>query len=213
MNDMVDNLLRKYKQAPVTFLLIAVCVIVYIISFFLFGEEMNALQALTLGAYNPIYVYVNHEYWRLLTSHFIHFGILHVVVNCYSLYGIGSFIESVLKTKKYVIVIIVSAIFTNGLPYLLFLINGFGSHLVSGGISGIIFGLIGAIAALAFTYKNIFLDIFKNLAPNVILMLFISLLVPSISLSGHVCGLIGGFVGTYFILRLKRNTSSHHLVN
>lgn len=200
---MIDQLLVKYKKAPITFLLITICVIVYIISFLLFGETMSSYDAIRFGGYNPLFVYANHEYYRLLTANFIHFGLIHIAVNCYSLYGIGAFIESVLKTKKYIIVLCVSAITTTSLPYILFLFNGFEANTISGGISGVIFGLIGALGALALKYKNVFLDIFKQLAPNVLLMLVISFVVPSISWSGHVFGMIGGFVSTYILLNIK----------
>ena len=76
------------------------------------------------------------------------------------------FVESVLKTKKYLIVIIVSALTTSGLPYLLYLINGFEVDVVSGGISGVIFGVIGSLGALAMFYKDVFLSIFKQLTPK-----------------------------------------------
>lgn len=209
MNDMLNELKRKYKKAPLTCSLIGICIIVYMISFFLFGEEMNAYEGMVFGGYNPLYVYLNHEYYRLITANFIHFGLLHIAVNCYSLYGIGMFIEASLKPKKYVIVLLVSALATTGLPYLLFLMNGFEANTVSGGISGVIFGLIGALGALALKYKNIFMDIFKQLAPNVIMMLVISFLVPSISMSGHVSGLIGGFVATYIILHIRSKQKSN----
>jgi len=213
MSDMLDELFKKYKKSPITMSLILICIVIYIISFILYGEEMNASEAISLGAYNPMYVYFGHQYWRLLTSNFIHFGILHIVVNCYSLYGIGGFIESVLKVKKYIIVLFVSALFTTGVPYILFLMNGFESYSVSAGISGVIFGLIGSLGALAIRYRNIFLDIFRQLAPNVIFMLLISFLVPSISLSGHLCGLIGGFIGTNLVLLIKKKDHSKHFIN
>jgi Uncharacterized membrane protein (homolog of Drosophila rhomboid) len=203
MNKQINPIFENYKRFPITYSLILLCIVVYIFSFFLYGEEMNAYEALTLGAYNPIYVYVEHQYWRLLTSHFIHFGLLHIVLNCYSLYGLGIFIESVLKKKKYLIMLLISAISTTGLGYLLFLMNGYGIDTVSGGISGIIFGLIGGLGALALKYKNIYMDIFRELLPNVLVMLLISFIAPSISLSGHVFGLIGGFVGTLIVLYKK----------
>lgn len=197
---MLDEFLRKYKKAPITMGLIVICVIVYVISVLFFGIEMSVQDGIKFGGYNPMYVYVYHDYYRLITANFIHFGIIHIAVNCYSLYGIGMFIESALKTKKYLIVLIASALATTGIPYILFLINGFEATTLSGGISGVIFGLIGALGALALKYRDIFMDIFKQLAPNVLLMLLISFMVPSISLSGHVSGLIGGFVSTYIIL-------------
>lgn len=203
MNNMLNELKRKFKKFPITISLIGICVVVYIISFVLFGEEMNTQEGLVMGAYNPLYVYYKHEIYRLFTANFIHFGLLHIAVNCYSLYGLGMFIEASLKTKKYVIVLLISALATTTLPFLLFLLNGFGAYSVSGGISGVIFGLIGALGALALKYRQVFMDVFKQLAPNVILMLVISFVVPSISMSGHLSGLIGGFVSTYVILNIK----------
>lgn len=199
----MNQFLEKYKKSPVTISLILICALIYIISVLLYGTSMDGQQGIQFGAYNPLLVAFAHQYYRLITANFVHFGLLHIVVNCYSLYGLGIFVESVLKTKKYLIVIIVSALSTTGLPYLLFLMNGFEANIVSGGISGVIFGIIGALGALALTYKDVFLSIFKQLAPNLILMLLISFMVPSISLSGHVSGLIGGFVSTYVLLRIK----------
>ena len=200
---MLNELRRKFKKFPITISLIGICVVVYVISFALFGEEMSTQEGLVMGAYNPLYVYYKHEIYRLFTANFIHFGLLHIAVNCYSLYGLGMFIEASLKTKKYVIVLLISALATTTLPFLLFLLNGFGAYSVSGGIVGVIFGLIGALGALALKYRQVFMDVFKQLAPNVILMLVISFVVPSISMSGHLSGLIGGFVSTYVILNIK----------
>lgn len=203
MNNMINDYLKNYRKYPITIGLITICIGVYIISCILFGLEMNAQDGIVFGGFNPLYVYYNNEYYRLFTANFIHFGILHIAVNCYSLFGLGVFIERVLKTKKYVIVLVASAISTTLLPYILFLFNGYGSTTISGGISGVIFGLIGALGALALTYKDVFLDVFKQLLPNVLLMLFISFAIPTISLSGHVSGLIGGFVATYIVLKVK----------
>lgn len=203
MNNMINDYLKNYKKYPITIGLITICVFVYIISTLLYGFEMNAQDGLAFGGFNPLYVFYENEYYRLITANFIHFGILHIAVNSYSLFGIGIFIERVLKTKKYIIVLAASALSTTLLPYLLFLFNGYGSTSVSGGISGVIFGLLGAIGALALTYRDVFLDVFKQLLPNVLLMLFISFAIPSISLSGHISGLIGGFVATYIVLKMK----------
>lgn len=207
----MNHIKRDFQRTPITLMLIGICMIVYIISFLVYGMEMNAMQGLVFGAYNPLYVYGNHEYYRLITANFVHFGLFHILVNCYSLYSIGMFIELSLKKRKYFIVIFSSMISTTLLPYLLFLVNGFETYTVSGGISGVIFGLIGALGALAIQYKNIFEDVFRQLAPNLILMLILSFVVPTISLSGHVSGLIGGFVSTLIVL--NKPTKKNQLVN
>lgn len=210
MNSMLNRFLWKYKSFPITISLICLCILVYAMSFVWFGEEMNALEGLYFGGFNPVYIQLSHEYYRLLSANFIHFGILHLAVNCYSLYGLGLFIEKSLGLKKYLILILVSALTTTGLPYLFYLITGYGANVVSGGISGVIFGLIGALGALALRYKYIYMDIFKQLAANIILMLIISFIIPSISLSGHLAGLIGGFVCTYILLIIKHQK---HLIH
>ena len=210
MNSMLNRFLWKYKSFPITISLICLCILVYAMSFVWFGEEMNALEGLYFGGFNPVYIQLSHEYYRLLSANFIHFGILHLAVNCYSLYGLGLFIEKSLGLKKYLILILVSALTTTGLPYLFYLITGYGANVVSGGISGVIFGLIGALGALALHYHYIYMDIFKQLAPNVILMLVISFVIPSISLSGHLAGLVSGFICTYILLMFKHQKHVIH---
>ena len=70
-----------------------------------------------------------------------------------------------------------------------------------GGISGAIFGLMGALLALAMEFKSVYAYVFKQIASSVILMLLISFLVPSISLVGHVSGMIGGFIAMLLIIK------------
>lgn len=192
----------EYKKSPVIYTLMGICIFVYIISFLLYGLEMNAYQGLELGGYNPIYVHNYHQYYRLITANFIHFGILHLAVNMSAIYNLGIFVERIFQ-KKMIIVAFVSLLSINFLPYLLYLYNGFGKLTVSGGISGLIFGLIGALAALALLKKNIFSDIFKSLLPNLIAMILISIIVPNISLSGHICGFIGGFFSSYLLIKIN----------
>lgn len=200
----MNELLYKYKKSPITYSVIGICIVVYVVSVLMYGIEMSAYEGLTFGGYNPLLVAFGGDYYRLITANFIHFGLLHIVVNCYSMLGLGVFIENTLSRVEYIIILGVSALFTTLLPFVLFLINGFEANVVSGGISGVIFGLVGSLGALALCYKDVFMTVFKQLAPNVTMMLVISFIVPSISLSGHVSGMIGGFVATYIILKLKR---------
>ena len=209
----MNNIYKYFKRSPITSFLIAICIIVYLISFLRYGIEMNALEGIEFGGYNPIYVYAFNEYYRIITSQFIHFGLMHLLMNVYSLYGIGSFIESAFSRKNFMIITISSLLATTGIPYILFLINGFEANTVCGGISGLVFGMIGSLGALAIIYKNIFMRVFKQLSTNLILMLVISFLIPSVSLSGHLSGLVGGFVSTYIIINLKNIKRKERLIN
>lgn len=211
MSNMTDRFKKGFQLAPITMIVIMICVIIYLVSFILFGEEMNAYEGIAFGAYNPLYVAYDHEYFRLLTANFIHFGFMHLLLNCYSLYSLGTFIEMSLKRQQYIIVLVVSALTTTGIPYCLYLLNGFGASSVSGGISGVVFGLIGALIALALRYHRIFSEVLRQLAPSVIVMLLISFVVPSISMSGHISGLIGGFVATYILTNIRSKKNNYYI--
>lgn len=195
--------MQEFKKYKITYTLIGICIILYIVTTLLYGIEMSSYDALEFLGYNPMIVYMNHSYYRLITANFIHFGILHIVVNCYSLYNIGTFMERILGFKEYLIVIMTSMISTTLIPYILFFINGFGYDSVSGGISGVICGLLGSIAALALLLKGRFKDVFRNVLPSIVLMIFMSFGFDDISLSGHLCGMIGGFISTYILMRMK----------
>lgn len=201
--------MNKYKNLTVTNIIIGLCVLFYIITTLLYGIEMNAYDAIEFLGYNPLVVYSDSSYYRLITANFIHFGILHIVVNCYSLNNIGPFVERVLGIKDYLLVIISSMLSTTVIPYIMFLINGYGYNSVSGGISGVICGLLGSIAAMALLYKGQFKEVFRSILPSLLLMIFMSVSFDDISLSGHICGMFGGFVSTYIILKMKLMKRNH----
>ena len=98
--------MNNIKKYPVTYTLLALCIMTYIATTLLFSIDMNAMQGLAAGGFNPYYVHVTHQYYRLITANFIHFGLMHIVVNCYSLFDLSCFAEYLIGTKKYIIVIL-----------------------------------------------------------------------------------------------------------
>lgn len=209
-----------YKKYPVTSGVIGICIVVYLYTTIKYGIEMNAYEGLIAGGFNPIFVVEGNQYWRLISANFIHFGIMHIFCNCYSLINLGSVMERLLGMKRYLIILAASALATTLLPTLYFLLTSGGANSVMGGISGAIFGLMGALLALAWKFKDVYAYIFKQISSSVILMLLISLLVPSISLSGHISGMIGGFVAALAIIKFmplniwkKKPENYHNLVN
>ena len=98
--------MNNIKKYPVTYTLLALCIMTYIATTLLLSIDMNAMQGLAAGGFNPYYVHVTHQYYRLITANFIHFGLMHIVVNCYSLFDLSCFAEYLIGTKKYIIVIL-----------------------------------------------------------------------------------------------------------
>lgn len=210
-----------YKKYPITAGVIGMCILVYVYTTIKYGLDMNANEGLRTGGFNPILVVHFNEYYRLITANFIHFGLMHIFCNCYSLVNLGSVMEHLLGRKRYAIVLGVSMIATTLLPCLLYLINDSGAYSVMGGISGAIFGLMGALLALAIKFKNIYAYLFKQISSSILLMLLISVLVPSISLVGHVAGMLGGFAAMLLVIRFmplniwinKKSSNYDNLVN
>lgn len=190
-----------YKKTPVTIIVIGICVGVYIITTALYGVTMNGYEGQMTGGFNPILVLERNQYYRLITANFIHFGLMHIFFNCYSLLNIGPVLELMLGMKRYIIVVVGSMFATTIFPCVLYLLFGTGANTIAGGISGVIFGLLGALWALAICFKQVYLEIFKQVLPSIVLMLGLSLLVPSISLIGHVSGMLGGFIITYVVIK------------
>lgn len=210
-----------YKKYPITAGVIGMCILVYVYTTIKYGLDMNANEGLRTGGFNTILVVHFNEYYRLITANFIHFGLMHIFCNCYSLVNLGSVMERLLGQKRYAIVLGVSMIATTLLPCLLYLINDSGAYSVMGGISGAIFGLMGALLALAIKFKNIYAYLFKQISSSILLMLLISVLVPSISLVGHVAGMLGGFAAMLLVIRFmplniwinKKSSNYDNLVN
>ena len=158
---------REYKIYKITYFLMAVNVITYLYTSLKYGLSMSAMQGIQVGGFNPLYVYYYHEYYRMITANFIHFGLMHIFCNVYSLYNLGMLMEKILKEKKYIIVIVVSMISTTLFSYLLFLLFNIGTNSVMGGISGVVFGLIGSLLALSVLYGDVYSYLFKQIVSSV----------------------------------------------
>jgi len=136
------------------------------------------------------------EWYRLVTAGFIHFGIIHLAVNMYSLWILGRVAEQYAGRLKFAIIYGVSL-----------LAGSLGSlvmepQALSAGASGAIFGLMGAMF-LAFRAQGIPLSR-SPLMPVLIINLIITFSVPNISIGAHLGGLIGGAIAGWAFFDLAR---------
>jgi membrane associated rhomboid family serine protease len=135
------------------------------------------------------------EYWRLLTSGFLHAGFFHLLFNMISLYILGSLLEPAIGRLRF------------GLIYFVSLLAGsFGALLVSAsgptvGASTAIFGLMGA-AFIVLRHRGIS-PLESGLGFWILLNLLITFAVPGISIGGHLGGLIGGSLAALALFDLR----------
>ncbi len=141
------------------------------------------------------------EWWRLLTSIFLHAGFLHLANNMIALFFIGPFLETSIGSKKFMIIYLMTGLIASITSLL------YHDAMVSVGASGAIFGMYGLLVALM-----ILRYIDKNLTAilRVSVAIFIGLnlimgLGGGIDMAAHLGGLISGFVIGIIYFPLKKH--------
>ena len=129
------------------------------------------------------------EIWRMVTSGFIHFGIMHIGFNMLLLYRLGDQLERGIGRSRFLMLYTVSLL-GGSLGEAIWTHN----RAVSGGASGAIFGLAAA-AAIALMQRGIpFYS--TGWAPLLIINLVFTFAIPGIGIGAHMGGLIvGGLIG------------------
>lgn len=179
----------KLKKPIVTVSLIVVNVIVFILMYILGNGSKDALTLVEFGAFQKELI-LQGQYYRLLTSAFLHIGILHLLFNSYALYIIGRQLESFLGKTKFLIVYLVSAV-SGSLLSMLFPIS------ISAGASGAIFGLLGSLLYFGYNYRVYLGTVLKSqIIPLIIINLLFGFLISGVNNAAHIGGLIGGILIT-----------------
>ena len=172
----------KIKTPIITYTILAINILVFLLSYIISTPDAFIVEY----ANNRSLVVNYNEYYRLITSIFIHSGFMHLLVNCYSLYIIGVQVESFYGKIKYLIIYLGSAL-AGSLLSICF------SNSFSVGASGAIFGIIGSLLYFGYHYRLYLGNAIRNqIIPTIILNLFIGFMIPGIDNAAHIGGLIGG---------------------
>ncbi len=102
--------------------------------------DMNPRALWVLGAKLGPSIWMDHQYWRLVTAGFLHGGLLHIAFNAYALFIIGSQIEELFGTPRYLVIYFASSVAG-------FWLSAKMNPVLSIGASAGIMGLIGAVVA------------------------------------------------------------------
>ena len=163
--------------------------------------EANALVHINWGSnYSPLTL--SGDWWRLVTCVFIHFGIIHLVMNIYALYMAGVYLEPMLGKTKYIVAYLATGIFAS-LASLWWHSEGGNSA----GASGAIFGLYGVFLALLFTNlipKQVRSSLLQSIGVFVVFNLIYGTK-AGVDNAAHIGGLLSGLiVGFIFFPLLKK---------
>jgi rhomboid protease GluP len=198
----------------VTTILVVVNVIVFLL---MFKENSGALWnppndlLIRAGAdYGPLFA--NGQWWRSISSGFVHIGMLHLLLNLYVLARIGGDLENQIGFLKYLMVYFIAMIAGSLLS------SYIQPYIVSAGASGAIFGLLGCqLVALTRLWKEIPKGKLAGLAMSYALLLFLYIAIgsffPRINNWDHLGGLLGGIVASLVLLPLDEKKKAPNLFN
>jgi rhomboid protease GluP len=175
----------------------------------LLGGATNIRTLHFLGALEPGAVIVRHEYWRLLSALFLHYGALHLAFNLYALYLLGPELERILGSFKFTLSYLISGLGSSAGVVLLSTLRLTEADLLVGA-SGCVMGVIGVSAGLLLRHRQSPLAgrRLRNLIVIVALQTVFDLSTPQVSLSAHLSGFLTGVgVGTIFASARRRARS------
>jgi rhomboid protease GluP len=200
---------QTYLRGPyaVTVALIAANVLVFAamvangVSF----SSPTTQDALNWGAdYGPATIGA-HQYWRLLTSTFVHFGIIHIAFNMYVLYQIGPFVQITFGRARYLVIYFVAGLAGSVVSIYIH------PYSVGAGASGAIFGLYGAVFGFLLRERNVLnpaaMKSIRNSAGIFILYnLAFGAMSRTTDVSAHLGGLVAGFLAGIALVRPRHRT-------
>ena len=196
----------SYKKPVITYAIIAICIIAFIMMYLFGNGSEDSLTLIYFGANLDVLTKAG-QYYRLFTCMFLHIGIMHLLLNMYSLYIIGKEVEGLFGKAKYLVIYVLSGICGSILSM------AFAHNTVSAGASGAIFGLLGALLYIGYYYRTYLgTAIRTSVLPVIVLNLIIGFLSPGIDNAAHIGGLVAGVL-TAMLVGVPDKTSKTERTN
>jgi membrane associated rhomboid family serine protease len=190
-----DYLPIPQYQPFVTYLILAAIVLIWLMMT-LAGGSTNTQVLVDFGANAGWKILIDHEYWRLFTSMFLHVGLTHLAFNAYALFAFGVEMERLYGPARFTVVYLLSGLFGSLVSF-----AARGPLVLSAGASGAIFGIIGMNLAYFVLHRESFGDFGRQRLMSTLFIIAINLVfgltVPGIDNFAHMGGLVAGFVLGY----------------
>jgi membrane associated rhomboid family serine protease len=202
---------RPYKF---TIVLLVVNIFVFVMMWQTSGVPLSMttpvpdLVLLAFGAKLNYLIQTQHQWWRFVTPMFIHVNLLHLIVNMYSLWIVGPYVEKLYGSAKFVVFWVLTGVAGVVASYLAvrpgvnvgpltgFIFKPYDAP--SAGASGALFGLVGVLFVFGIKFRHELPEGFKRafgtgLLPMIFLNLFIGYVLRGfIDNSAHLGGLLSG---------------------
>jgi membrane associated rhomboid family serine protease len=190
--------MRETAKVPrVTYTLIALNVIAFLTEqgqFTISGSSIEG-KVVNEGFLSRETIAISHQYWRLVSSAFLHESLLHIGFNMYLLYLLGRMLEPALGSVRFAVIYFTAM-----------LVGSFGALFATAapslGASGAIFGLMGA-AVVELRGRSVSV-MESGIGGLILINLIFSFAFPNISVGAHIGGLFGGALAALAIREADR---------
>lgn len=135
-------------------------------------------------ANDHLYTVDGPDWYRLVTSGFVHFGLIHLGFNMYLLYQLGNLLERSIGRVRFALVYVAALLGGSALELVL------SDNSFAGGASGAVFGLMG-VAAIGYWLRGVN-PLSTQIGTLLMMNLFLTFVFPNISIGGHIGGLLAG---------------------
>ena len=168
---------------------------------------MGGEASYRLGMSAPYGIYIQHQWFRLITAMFLHGGLLHIGFNMMSLMQLGPALEELYGSARYFFLYVVTGAFG-------FLASSFIGH-YSLGASGGLLGLVGAMLAITTKRGGSYMrELRSRLISSVVILFVLGFMGMGIDNWAHGAGLAAGFVlGKIFTDRPPMNVREKQIAN
>ena len=192
---------RVWQLAPVTTALMGIIVLVHL-AVELAGGSQDGWTLTRFGA-NFAVATKGAEPWRLVTSMFLHAGHLHLLVNLYTLFILGRFVEQLYGSRRFWVLYLVAGVVGSAASAYLG-----GDQRLSVGASGAIFGLLGGALVGMIRLRGHVPEAWrKQVATNLLIVIalnfYIGYTIPRVDNSAHLGGLAGGVLVGLILIRAR----------
>lgn len=202
MPALTDLMRSKPREVPATTALVAINITVFLVMLAFgagFWHSANGVQLAWGANFGP--ATQDGQWWRLFTAMFIHFGVIHLALNMLALWDIGRLVERLFGRTRFALLYLGSGVIGNLLSLVVQ-----GNQAVSGGASGAIFSLYGALLVFLWRERkqveaSEFRWLFGGSLLFIGLMLGMGLVVTGIDNSAHGGGLVAGMLLGHVLLQ------------
>ena len=198
----MENTLEEFRKEPVTFILILINVLVFLVSD-LTGYSQDVMHMLDLGAaYTPL-ITEGGEVYRLFTSMFLHFGIAHLLNNMLVLFVLGGRLERAAGKIRFLVIYLLGGVAGNVISLLLELNRG--DYSVSAGASGAVFAVMGAMIYIVVRNRGWLEDLsWRQIVVMALFSLYFGFASSGVDNAAHVGGLISGGILAVILYHPRR---------